>query len=122
MKIMASMAVLGIATVSATPALANSSNGETLFKQRCQMCHTNKPGARSGAGPNLSGLSGRTAGTSEGFRYSKKLAASGIKWNQKTLNKFLTSPNKMVPGTRMVVSIPNEEQRKAVVHYLLTGK
>ena len=110
------------AMVVATPALAGPDAGETLFKQRCQMCHTRAPDARNGVGPNLWGLSGRKAGTAPNFKYSTSLTKSDIKWSQQTLDQFLTLPNKMVPGTRMVVSIPKEADRKAVVQFLLSKK
>ncbi|MCJ2185828.1 c-type cytochrome [Novosphingobium beihaiensis] len=115
-------AVAGMTAMAAVPALAAPPQGETLFRQRCQMCHTDAPGARNGVGPNLSGLSGRTAGTAANYKYSPKLAKSGITWNSKTLDQFLTAPNRMVPGTRMVISIPNKDERKAVVGFLLKGK
>lgn len=105
----------------ATPAFAAPA-GDMLFKQRCQMCHTNNPGGKNGMGPNLAGMASRTAGTQPGFKYSPKLAASGIKWSAQTLDQFLVAPNKMVPGTRMVVSLPDAASRKAIVDYLLKGK
>jgi len=118
-------AVLGLLSVALLPVQAgaqSAAGGETLFKQRCAMCHTSKPGAPAGMGPNLSGLSKRKAGTGQGFAYSAALKKSGMAWTKANLDQFLTAPAKVVPGTRMVVATPNPEQRAGLVAYLLSLK
>lgn len=108
--------------IIAAPAFGQSaSNGATLFKQRCQMCHTITPGGAHGIGPNLSGVAGRKAASTQ-FTYSAALTKSGLTWDKATLDKFLTMPSKLVPGTRMVVSIPDAKQRADVVAFLGTQK
>jgi glucose/arabinose dehydrogenase len=62
---------------------------------------------------------GRKAGSAQ-FGYSKALRASGLTWDAATLDRFLASPPKLVPGTSMVVAIPDPTERKAVVDYLAT--
>lgn len=49
-------------------------------------------------GPNLGGLFGRTAGTTEGFAYSAANKGSGIKWEEQTLFDYLVNPKKYIPG------------------------
>jgi cytochrome c len=106
----------------AAPAFGQSaSSGATLFKQRCQMCHTVAPGGAHCIGPNLSGVAGRKAASTQ-FNYSPALTKSGLTWDKATLDKFLTMPSKLVPGTRMVVSIPDAKQRADVVAFLGTQK
>jgi len=105
----------------ASPAAAQDAGaGGALFKQRCMMCHTNKPGP-AGMGPNLFGLVGRPA-ASTGFAYSPALKKSGLTWDKATLDKFLVSPGKLVPGTRMVFPVPDNKQRANVIAYLATLK
>jgi cytochrome c len=117
------IAVLTLAGVlAAAPAGAQAINGEALFKARCQMCHSHTAAGRNGIGPALWGLGGRAAAASPGFAYSKALTASQITWTPQTLDTFLTAPNKLVPGTMMVVSVPNEAERKAIVAYLVSKK
>lgn len=87
----------------------------------CGSCHTVEPG-RNGAGPSLAGVWGRKAGTLPGFPYSPALASSGIVWNAQTLDTWLQGPMRMVPGTRMVVGVPDAQARKAVIAYLETLK
>lgn len=105
----------------AAPAQAqDAAAGGTLFKGRCMMCHTIKPGP-AGMGPNLFGVVGRPAASTE-FAYSPALKKSGLTWDKATLDKFLTSPGKLVPGTRMVFPIPDNKQRADVIAYLASLK
>lgn len=83
------------------------------------MCHTTAPGQKAGLGPNLAGLNGRKA-ASTAFLYSPALKASGIKWDKTTLDTFLQGPSKMVPGTRMAVSVTNPAERAALINYLVS--
>jgi cytochrome c len=69
-------------------------------------------------GPNLNKLFGRKAGTAPGFAYSPALKASGIVWDAKTLDAYLAAPTKVVPGTRMVVKVPDPARRAALITYL----
>ena len=93
--------------------------GETLYKQRCIVCHKTSPDKAASIGPNLRGVVGRPAGSTE-FRYSTALTKSRLKWDSKTLDAYLTAPSKLVPGTRMVVSVPDAKQRAALISYLAT--
>lgn len=108
-----------------TPALASAqpaAEGAAIFKQQCQMCHVNAKGARPAIAPNMFGVAGRKAGSTDFASYSPALKASGVVWNAANLDRFLTAPAKMVPGTRMVISIPDAKRRAAVVAYLQSLK
>lgn len=96
--------------------------GEKLFKQRCAACHTVAPGAKSGVGPVLRGVVGRKAASVPGFSYSPALKGSKLVWNAASLDKYLNSPGKVVPGTRMVIAVPNPADRAAVIAYLQSQK
>jgi cytochrome c len=100
--------ILSVALTAATvPALAqDAATGGADFRQRCQTCHS---GQAISIGPNLAGVVGRKA-ASTNFNYSPALKASGLTWSDATLNQFLASPSKMVPGTRMLVSTPDPTQ------------
>lgn len=113
-----------LAAVSATPASAagDAAVGQQAFKMQCMMCHTVTPGARPGPGPNLSGLAGRPAASTTFATYSAALKKAKIAWTADNLDRFLKSPNKMVPGTRMIVSIADDTKRQNVVAYLMSLK
>lgn len=98
-------------------ASAQQADGERLFRQRCGACHSLEPG-QNRAGPHLSGVIGRMAGSVEGARYSAAMRDSSIVWDGQSLDTFLTAPRQMVPGTSMAVGVPNAEQRAAIIAYL----
>jgi cytochrome c len=53
-------------------------------------------------GPSLANLWGRTAGGLSGFdRYSDPLKSSGIIWDDRALDGWLTDPQRMVPDNAM---------------------
>lgn len=111
-------AALGLAV----PAAAQDAGaGATIFRQRCSLCHVVKPGVHGSIAPNLSGVAGRRAASTD-FAYSPALKASQLKWDKATLDRFLTAPAKLVPGTRMVFAVPDPKQRADLVAYLLTLK
>lgn len=110
------------AAAAASPALAqDAAAGAAAFKARCSTCHTVAPGQAPGMAPNLYGVVGRKA-ASTAFNYSPALKASGLTWDRATLDKFLTSPMKMVPGTRMVISTADPKQRADLIAYLASLK
>lgn len=99
---------------------AQQADGERLFRQRCGTCHAMDPG-QNRVGPHLSGVIGRQAGSVEGARYSDAMRGLGIVWDSQSLDTFLAGPRQMVPGTSMMVGIPNAAQRAAIITYLEGG-
>lgn len=95
--------------------------GEKLFRQRCQSCHSVIPGKNSPAGPSLIAVVGRASGSTD-FRYSTAMKEAGLTWDAATLDLFLAAPSKLVPGTRMSIAVPNPEQRNAIIEYLASVK
>jgi len=107
-----SVAVILVAG-SASAQSGNEARGERLFNQQCKACHTlDKDGART-VGPNLHGLIGRKAGSTEGFSSSDAMKASGIVWDDKTLVEYLKNPKGRVPGTKMVYAGLKQEAQQA---------
>lgn len=87
---------------------------------QCAACHSLEPGKPNGVGPNLSGLFGKRAGTNaRGYAYSDAMKKYGVIWSEKSLDAFLTSPTKAVPGTKMPYrGISDPAARAALVAYL----
>lgn len=115
---------LTLAVMPASAAQANApapANPPAAFSQ-CAGCHSVQPG-RHVFGPSLAGISGRRAAALPGYSYSEALKKSGLTWNAATLDRWLTAPQKLVPGTRMPFGgIADKARRKAVVDYLLTQR
>lgn len=115
--------VLGLLTQAS---LAHAGSGDAVagaafFKNNCMMCHVVKPGAKGIAAPNLFGIGGTVSGVGD-FQFSAALKQARIKWSAETLDKFLSAPNKMVPGTRMITTVKDDATRANVVAYLLSLK
>jgi cytochrome c len=94
--------------------------GAKLFSKFCANCHDASAALGNvKQGPNLAGVVGRTAGTMAGFSYSSAMKKAGHEWNAETLDKYLTAPKKMVPGTKMVYAgMKKAADRKNLVAYL----
>ena len=96
---------------------ASASRGASLFQQRCSVCHTVEPGTGGGQGPNLRGVVGRKAASTD-FADSPALTRWGRTWTPELLGKYLTNPGALVPGTTMVVRVPDRRDRANIVAYL----
>jgi len=115
---------LVVASVFALPvqraAAQDAAAGQSVFKAQCSICHSVTPG-RTLTGPSLAGLIGRTAGTLPGFNYSEANKKSGIVWTAATLDPYLASPLKAIPGTRMTYpGLKDSKQRADLIAYLAT--
>lgn len=116
------LAIAAALAVSSS-AMAQSDPGEAQFNQRCKVCHVVTPGGAPGPlAPNLRGVVGRKAASTAFKTYSPALKASNQVWTAANLDKFLTAPGKLVPGTRMVIAVSDAAQRKAIIAYLAKQK
>jgi cytochrome c len=89
--------------------------GEQVYA-RCQACHSLDVDR---TGPHHCGLFGRRAGSVPGFDYSEAMKRSGITWNAQTLERFLTNPAAMVPGTEMTYAgVRDPGERAALIAWL----
>lgn len=105
-------------TPTATPTQA-AVTPPTVFNQ-CAACHSTERGEH-GIGPSLAGVLGRRAGTAAGFTFSQAMKDSGLTWNQANLDRYLTDPRGVVPGTTMTYNgVKDAAQRQAVINYLKT--
>lgn len=108
-----------MALLAAAPVQAQSS--PPAFAQ-CASCHSTEPG-KNVFGPSLHGIAGRPAGSLPGYDYSPALKRARITWNAATLDHWIASPQKTVPGTRMPFGgIQDPATRKALVGFLLSLK
>ena len=84
---------LSLLIAGAVLAEGDAANGEKVFK-RCAACHVaNAPPNRVGL--SLQGVFGRTAGTIEGFKYSKSMiqhGKDGLVWSAETIGEYIENP------------------------------
>jgi cytochrome c len=89
--------------------------GRDLFVRRCSGCHAldlNKEG------PRLRGVYGRKAASVPGFAYSEALKKTDIRWDEASLDRWLSDPDAMVPDTDMAFHLADGEERRAVIAFL----
>jgi cytochrome c len=90
------------------------------FLCRCAACHNATKDAGPKIGPDLWGVYGRKAASAK-FNYSAALKAQKITWNDATLDKWLTGPMQMVPGTMMSFpGLKDPAKRAEIIAYLKT--
>ena len=111
---LALIAAVGEAAIAA----GDAKRGAQLFQQ-CMACHSVQPGEHL-TGPSLAHVAGHKAGTAEGFqRYSEALKRAGVTWDDATLDKWLASPEKFIPGNSMTFpGLRNAKDRQDVIAYL----
>jgi glucose/arabinose dehydrogenase/cytochrome c2 len=112
------------AMVCAAPVFGADANaGKAVFHAQCALCHSAEPGDNGGGqGPNLHGVFGRHSASNPDFGYTAALKASGLTWDARTLDRFLTAPTTVVPGSAMVVPVPNSTDRANVIAYFQAVK
>jgi cytochrome c len=107
-----------IGAAASLEALANVTGdvgrGEELY-QGCQDCHSIE---KNEVGPMHEGVVGRTAGTVPGYNYSRALQNSKIVWTEDNLDKWLTNPSQMVPGTKMFYAVQDAQDRADIIAFL----
>jgi nitrite reductase (NO-forming) len=104
---------------AATPAsmTGEAAAGAQVYK-KCQACHSLQPG-KNGIGPSLAGIVGKKAASVEGYNYSSPMKASNLTWDAKTLDAYLTDPQKVVPGNKMPFpGLKTENERNRLLAYL----
>ncbi len=97
---------------------AGNLRGKLLFL-RCASCHDISATPSQKLGPNLKGVVGRPSGSLPGYHYSAAMQQAHLVWDASTLDRWLTRPTALVPGTAMAFAgLPNEPDRQAVIAYL----
>jgi cytochrome c len=89
--------------------------GQELFERRCTGCHALD---RDKEGPRLGGVYGRVSGSAPSFNYSDALKNARITWNAESLDKWLTDPEKLVPGNDMAFHVESAAERSEIIEYL----
>ena len=93
-----------------------------LFETTCTPCQNYDKGGESdmyGLTLNLYGVVGRRVASVAGFEYSEDLRKSGIVWDEAIIDRFITAPKKLFPGTRMELpGVEDVKTRSGIIRYL----
>jgi cytochrome c len=99
----------------------DAEHGEKVFK-KCQACHTIEKDGPDRVGPNLHDVMERGIAAKPDYNYSKAMkafAATGAKWTEETLFKYLEKPRALVPGTYMsFAGLKKAQDRRDLLAYL----
>jgi len=107
---------VGAASVASVNAAltGDPQRGKALY-QGCGGCHSID---ENDLGPRHRGVVGRAAGSLPDYSYSPALKNSGLTWDEATLDRWLTNPSALVPGTKMFFKIDDAQSRADIIAYL----
>jgi cytochrome c len=92
--------------------------GKALYQQ-CEGCHSIDD---NDLGPRHRGVVGRHAGSLEDYSYSTALKNSGLTWDEANLDRWLTNPSALVPGTKMFYLTADAQTRADIIAFLKEQK
>lgn len=123
--------LVALVSVLADPVMAQDADaGKKVFK-KCAACHQVGEGAKNKVGPVLTDVIGRAAGSIEGYKYSKSMAAAGVAgliWDEDLIFDYIADPKQFLreylndPKARakMTFKLKKPEDRQNVIAYLGT--
>ena len=89
-----------------------------VFKRYCGVCHSLEEG-RNKIGPSLAAIVGRQSASIQSFSYSAPMRKLGVVWTKENLDRYLTAPADMVPGTIMMFpGLRKDDERESLIEYL----
>jgi cytochrome c len=112
-------AALGSSASAESAAGAGDAERGRIVYQGCTGCHSIDD---DDIGPRHRGVVGRRAGSVPGYAYSPALKASGLVWDAMTLDRRLSNPQALAPGTRMSYALSDIALRADVIAYLATQR
>ena len=104
------LSALGLAQ---TP--GDSTRGRALYESRCIGCHS-IDGNR--VGPAHRGVFGRRAGAAPDYEYSAALRDAMLLWSEENLDRWLSNPEALMPGQKMIYRVAGAEDRSDLIAYL----
>ncbi len=107
-----------MASATDTPVSQTATGDAVRGKSRyhaCEACHSVDD---NDLGPKHRGVVGRRAGSVADYNYSPALKGSGLIWDPRTLDRWLTNPSALVPGTKMFFMVEDAQARADLIAYL----
>lgn len=110
-----SMMLLFFSGAHGATLVGSVARGKELYESRCTACHSLD---HSRIGPAHRGVFGRRAGQVAGFDYSKALRGARVTWTARSLDRWLTDPEAVIPGQKMGYSVPDAQDRADIISFL----
>jgi len=108
-------------TAAAVTAGSGDAAAGRLVFRKCQACHSMEPG-KTILGPSLAGILGRKAGTETTYNYSPAMKQANIVWDAKTLDAYLSDPQKFIPGNKMPFpGLKTDHDRADIIAYFVAS-
>lgn len=114
-RVGALLSLIWVCQPAAAQERGDAERGATLYQQRCGACHSLDANR---VGPMHRGIYGRQPASAPGFQYSVALRRLTVAWDAGTLDRWLTNPTAMAPGTAMGIRVPQEQDRADIIAYL----
>ncbi len=83
-------------------------------------CATRSHRGRTASAPRWRAWSGAAQARAAGANYSPAMQAASVTWTEAKLERYLTDPTAVVPGTTMPNPGANPAARRAIIDYLKT--
>lgn len=97
---------------------ATPPDGAKLFRNQCATCHTLHASEPKRQGPTLEHVYDRKIGSIEDYAYTAGYRESDETWTAENLDKYLTNPAAMFPGSTMAYRQANATTRQTIIAYL----
>ncbi|MFT4960806.1 MAG: cytochrome c2 [Paracoccaceae bacterium] len=129
LKSVSLISTLIVSFAAATPVFSQDAEAGAKVFKKCKSCHKIGEGAKNGAGPQLTGIVGRPAAASEGFKYGRDLVEArekGLVWTEELLSEYIADPKEFLreyldnpkAKAKMAFRLKKEEDRQNVIAYL----
>ena len=108
-------------TMLAIQAAYDSERAKFIYNQNCVSCHSLKADSESNIGPHLESIAGRRSGSLPNYNYSAAMKMNNqtsVIWDSRTIAAYITNPQAIFPGTKMVSTPLNFEDAVQVSNYL----
>jgi cytochrome c len=115
LRIAAALVAAGASCFVLPARAADAVRGGELYESRCFGCHSLDANR---IGPMHRGVFGRKAGSVAEFGYSPAMKNASVVWDEATLERWLTNPSALIPGTRMTFRVATQEDRADIVAFL----
>jgi cytochrome c len=106
---------VSVSLAAAQPMPASATRGEALYTARCGACHSLDANR---VGPRHRDVVGRRAASVADFSYTPALRRLDVTWDEASLDRWLTNPTALAPGTAMGIRVASAQERADIIAYL----